>query len=86
MVLDNFRRGMYPTHDSLADGFLRGTAESLDAINRIRGIPQQLRAAMDEDVRQWQDEILEGRLRAQENRQKMQERLARLRQRMDRYL
>lgn len=86
VVLDNFRRGMYPSHDSLADGFLRGTAESLDAINRIRGIPQQLRAAMDEDVRQWQDEILEGRLRAQENRQKMQERLARLRQRMDRYL
>ena len=52
----------------------------------MSGIPQQLRAAMDEDVRQWQDEILEGRLRAQENRQKMQERLARLRQRMDRYL
>ena len=85
-VLDNFRRGLYPRHDSPGDGFLRGTAESLDAINRIRSIPQQLRAAMDEEARQWQDERLEDRLRAQENRQKIQEKLERLRQQMDRYL
>ena len=86
VVLDNFRRGLYPIHDTRTDGLLRGTAESLDAINRIRAIPQQLRAAMDEDVRQWHDEVQRNRLRAQENRQKMQEKLTQLRQRIDRYL
>ena len=85
-VLDRFRRGLYPVHDSRADELLRGTAESLDAINRVRAIPQQLRAAMDEDVRQWHDEVQADRLRAQENRRKMQEKLTRLRQRIDRYL
>ena len=86
MVLDNFRRGLYPAHDTRMDDLLRGTAESLDAINRIRAIPQQLRSAMDEDVRQWHDEVQENRLRAQENRQKLQEKLTQLRQRIDRYL
>ena len=46
----------------------------------------QLRAAMDEDVRQWHDEVQENRLRAQENREKLQEKLTQLRQRIDRYL
>ena len=86
VVLDNFRRGLYPAHDTRMDDLLRGTAESLDTINRIRAIPQQLRAAMDEDVRQWHDEVQENRLRAQENRQKLQEKLTQLRQRIDRYL
>ena len=86
VVLDNFRRGLYPAHDTRMDDLLRGTAESLDAINRIRAIPQQLRSAMDEDVRQWHDEVQENRLRAQENRQKLQEKLTQLRQRIDRYL
>ena len=86
VVLDNFRRGLYPAHDTRMDDLLRGTAESLDAINRIRAIPQQLRSAMDEDVRQWHDEVQENRLRAQENRQKLQEKLTQFRQRIDRYL
>ncbi len=86
VVLDNFRRGLYPVHDTPADGFLRGTAESLDAINRVRAARDQLRAAMDEDVRQWHDEVQENRLRAQENREKLQEKLTQLRQRIDRYL
>ena len=86
VVLDNFHRGLYPAHDTRMDDLLRGTAESLDAINRIRAIPQQLRSAMDEDVRQWHDEVQENRLRAQENRQKLQEKLTQLRQRIDRYL
>ncbi len=79
VVLDNFRRGLYPVHDTPADGFLRGTVESLDAINRVRAARDQLRAAMDEDVRQWHDEV-------QENREKFQEKLTQLRQRIDRYL
>ena len=79
VVLDNFRRGLYPVHDTPADGFLRGTAESLDAINRVRAARDQLRAAMDEDVRQWHDEV-------QENREKFQEKLTQFRQRIDRYL
>ena len=83
---DNFHRGLYPAHDTRMDDLLRGTAESLDAINRIRAIPQQLRSAMDEDVRQWHDEVQENRLRAQENRQKLQETLTQQRQRIDRYL
>ena len=82
-VLDNFRRGLYPVR---TDELLRGTAASLDTINRLRATRDQLRAAMEEDVRQWQDEVLESRLRAQENRQKMQERITQLRQRIDRYL
>ena len=86
VVLDNFRRGLYPVHDTPADGFLRGTVESLDAINRVRAARDQLRAAMDEDVRQWHDEVQENRLRAQENREKFQEKLTQLRQRIDRYL
>ena len=86
VVLDNFRRGLYPVHDTPADEFLRGTAESLDAINRVRAARDQLRAAMDEDVRQWHDEVQENRLRAQENREKFQEKLTQLRQRIDRYL
>ena len=86
VVLDNFHRGLYPAHDTRMDDLLRGTAESLDAINRIRAIPQQLRSAMDEDVRQWHDEVQENRLRAQENRQKLQEKLTQFRQRIDRYL
>ena len=86
VVLDNFRRGLYPVHDTPADGLLRGTAESLDAINRVRAARDQLRAAMDEDVRQWHDEVQENRLRAQENREKLQEKLTQLRQRIDRYL
>ncbi len=68
------------------DELLLGTAESLDAINRLRVIPQQLRAAMDEDIRQWHDEIQENRLNAQEECQKLQEKLAQLCQRIDRYL
>ena len=83
VVLDNFRRGLYPTRDTRVDELLLGTAESLDAVNRLRAIPQQLRAAMDEDARQWHDEIQEN---AQENRQKLQEKLSQLRQRIDRYL
>ena len=86
VVLDNFRRGVYPARDTRVDELLLDTAESLDAINRLRAIPQQLRAAMDEDVRQWHDEVQENRLRAQENREKLQEKLTQLRQRIDRYL
>ena len=86
VVLDNFRRGVYPARDTRVDELLLDTAESLDAINRIRAIPQQLRAAMDEDVRQWHDGIQENRLNAQENRQKLQEKLSQLRQQIDRYL
>ena len=86
VVLDNFRRGVYPPRDTRVDELLLDTAESLDAINRLRAIPQQLRAAMDEDVRQWHDEIQENRLNAQENRQKLQEKLSQLRQQIDRYL
>ena len=86
VVLDNFRRGLYPPRDTRVDELLLDTAESLDAINRLRAIPQQLRAAMDEDVRQWHDEIQENRLNAQENRQKLQEKLSQLRQQIDRYL
>ena len=85
-LLDNFRRGVYPPRDTRVDELLLDTAESLDAINRLRAIPQQLRAAMDEDVRQWHDEIQENRLNARENRQKLQEKLSQLRQRIDRYL
>ena len=79
VVLDNFRRGLYPVHDSRTDELLRGTAEYLDAVNRVRAARDQLRAAMDEDVRQWHDEV-------QENREKLQEKLTQLRQRIDRYL
>ena len=86
VVLDNFRRGLYPVHDSRTDELLRGTAEYLDAVNRVRAARDQLRAAMDEDVRQWHDEIQENRLNARENRQKLQEKLSQLRQRIDRYL
>ena len=86
VVLDNFRRGVYPARDTRVDELLLDTAESLDAINRLRAIPQQLRAAMDEDVRQWHDEIQENRLNARENRQKLQEKLSQLRQQIDRYL
>ena len=86
VVLDNFRRGLYPARGTRVDELLLDTAESLDAINRLRAIPQQLRAAMDEDVRQWHDEMQENRLNAQENRQKLQEKLSQLRQRIDRYL
>ena len=86
VVLDNFRRGVYPVRDTRVDELLLDTAESLDAINRLRAIPQQLRAAMDEDVRQWHDEIQENRLNARENRQKLQEKLSQLRQQIDRYL
>ena len=86
VVLDNFRRGLYPVHDSRTDELLRGTAEYLDAVNRVRAARDQLRAAMDEDVRQWHDEVQENRLRAQENREKLQEKLTQLRQRIDRYL
>ena len=86
VVLDNFRRGLYPFHDSRTDELLRGTAEYLDAVNRVRAARDQLRAAMDEDVRQWHDEVQENRLRAQENREKLQEKLTQLRQRIDRYL
>ena len=86
VVLDNFRRGMYPIHDALIDELLLETAKSLDAINRLRAIPQQLHAAMDEDVRQWHDETQENRLNSHENHLRLQKKLAQLRQRIDRYL
>ena len=86
VVLDNFRRGMYPAHDAWMDELLLGTAESLDAINRLRAIPHQLRATMDEDSRQWHDEIHKNRLNAQEECQKLQAKLSQLCQRIDRYL
>ena len=73
----------YGSATSSAPGF---SLTAVDAINRIRAIPQQLRSAMDEDVRQWHDEVQENRLRAQENRQKLQEKLTQFRQRIDRYL
>ncbi len=48
VVLDNFRRGLYSVHDSRTDELLRGTAEYLDAVNRVRAARDQLRAAIDE--------------------------------------
>ena len=86
VVLDGFRRGLYPPHDAPGDELLRDTAKWLDTVNRLRAVREQLRAAMDEDVRQWQDEVRENRLRTQENRRIMQEKLDRLRRRIDRYL
>lgn len=78
-VLENYRLGRYPTRKTLAEGFLKGTAESLDAVNAIRALPGQLWQAMDETVR-------ENKLRAEENRQKRQEQWENFRQRLDRYL
>lgn len=74
IVMENFRLGRYPAHKTLAESFLKGTTESLDAVNAIRALPGQLRHAIDETTR-------ENKIRAEENRQKRQEQWESFRQR-----
>lgn len=79
VVLDNFRRGVYPARDTRVDDCCwtrqsRGWPSTASV-----PFPSSCALPMDEDVRQWHDEIQENRLNARENRQKLQEKLSQLR-------
>ena len=43
IVIDNFRRGLYPPHDAPSDEFFRHVAEYLAALSRARSSLQELR-------------------------------------------
>jgi glycosyltransferase involved in cell wall biosynthesis len=45
-VIENYRMGRYPKHDSPSDDFFHGMAGWMDALNRRREVQQQIRSAM----------------------------------------
>lgn len=58
VVLDNFRRGMYPTHDNLADGFCgvrrsRWTPSTGSAASRSSCAPPWMRTCGNGRMRYW---------------------------------
>ena len=45
-MIENYRMGRYPKHDSPTDEFFHGMAGWMDALNRSREVQQQIRSAM----------------------------------------
>ena len=72
-VLENQRAGVYAARERrLSDGLLRGTAESLDALNTLRAGAKELHETLEQN--------------AQRRRTEAQEKLSELRDRVERYL
>ena len=64
-VIENYRMGLCPKHDSPSDEFFHGMAEWMDALNRRREVQQQIRSAMQlqsllERRRKLQRQLLES--------------------------
>ena len=45
VVIENYRLGRYPSHDTLSDDFFHGMAETMAGLNRRREVQQQILAA-----------------------------------------
>ena len=48
VVIENYRLGRYPTHDSFSDDFFHGMARTMDALNRRKEVQIQVRTAVRE--------------------------------------
>ena len=62
-VIDNYRRGLYPAHDSLGDEFFHGMAELMDVLKRRREVQQQILANLRLTERAAQYRRLQQQLR-----------------------
>ena len=80
-VLENFKAGRYPPRRALSETLLKGTAGSLEAIGSVKDLSQQVYRSVDNGVRQLQESPW-----VQENYRLLREKMAQLRQRLDRYL
>ena len=100
-VIENYRSGLYPRHETATDDFLRGMASLMDFRNRRREAQRQLmeeaRHSRDElvaEMRRSRDEIVQGALRSRDElmeeiadqRRRLNEQMEKLSQYLDRFL
>ena len=98
VVIENYRMGRYPKHDSQTDEFFHGMAGWMDALNRSREVQQQIRSAMQlqtllerrrELQRQFRDSIEsnveELRNELTEERRRINEQLSEFYRQLDRF-
>ncbi len=89
-VIENYRSGLYPRHETATDDFLRGMASLMDFRNRRREAQRQLM----EEARRSRDEIVQGALRSRDElmeeiadqRRRLKEQMEKLSQYLDRFL
>ena len=89
-VIEKYRCGGYPAHDSLSDDFFHGMATVMDVLNRGRSRQQQLRSEVLSEVRSAQEELRAGYdglvADLQDGRRRWSETLEELYQHIDRFL
>ena len=100
-VIENYRSGLYPRHETATDDFLHGMASLMDFRNRRREAQRQLmeeaRHSRDElvaEMRRSRDEIVQGALRSRDElmeeiadqRRRLNEQMEKLSQYLDRFL
>ena len=100
-VIENYRSGLYPRHETATDDFLHGMASLMDFRNRRREAQRQLmeeaRRSRDElvaEMRRSRDEIVQGALRSRDElmeeiadqRRRLNEQMEKLSQYLDRFL
>lgn len=101
MVIDNYRRGLYPKHEKMSDEFYRSMAKYLDTAARSREAQQKrieelrrsydsLRNGISDDRQRLLDEMRTNRAQMKyeldDTREKMREKLEDLTERIDRFL
>ena len=100
-VIENYRSGLYPRHETATDDFLHGMASLMDFRNHRREAQRQLmeeaRRSRDElvaEMRRSRDEIVQGALRSRnelmeevaDQRRRLNEQMEKLSQYLDRFL
>ena len=56
-VIDNYRRGLYPAHESFTDEFFRSMAEAMGAINRSRERQARLARGLRQSLDDLRDDV-----------------------------
>ena len=57
VVMENYRRGLYPAHERMSDEFIHGIAGSMDAYNLRRAMQQRRMDELAADYRQLRDDM-----------------------------
>ena len=58
VVIENYRRGAYPTHDTFTDDLFRGMAGVMSIMDRSRQLQQYLQAQMNAEAQSKYDEFM----------------------------
>ena len=61
VVLDRYRSGAYPEHDSFSDDMFRATAQAIDSYNRAHARQLELRRELESERRALRQELQSGR-------------------------